>query len=139
MTTAKHAAIMRQHDGTVRLYTPFDANFVEELKARIPTQSRRWDKADKSWVIERVAILQAVSIAERYYGEVEDIPPTPLSRAVTATPHAVLHLTDDAPLGLVETVYRWLVKTHHPDKGGDLRRMQEINAAREAIAKAVQR
>ncbi len=137
MTTA---TISYQSDGSARLYTPFDPGFVEQLKARIPAALRRWDKADKSWVIEAAGIFRAVSLAEQYYDEVVDIPTTPPEpqRFRPVTPYATLYLLPDAPLGLVETAYRWLVKEHHPDTGGDTRRMQEINAAREAI-KGMQR
>jgi len=133
------ATLIRQTDGSGRLFTPFDAGFVEQLKARIPAPLRRWDKLDKCWVIESAGIFRAVSLAEQYYGEVEDIAATTPTRAVTATPHAVLHLLPDAPADLVPVVYRHLAKVKHPDRGGDTREMQRLNEAYETICKAVQR
>lgn len=132
------ATLIRQTDGSARLYTPFDAGFVAELKARLPASLRRWDKPDKCWIIEATAIFRAVSLAEQYYGAVEDIPATP-SRFLVTTPHATLHLLPDAPADLVPVVYRHLAKVNHPDRGGDTREMQRINAAYETICKAVQR
>lgn len=52
----------------------------------------------------------------------------PLSQAYSA-----LHLTKDAPLPVVEAVYRTLAKIHHPDLGGDVERMKEINLAYEKV------
>lgn len=133
------ATLIRQPDGAARLYTPFDVRFVEELKARLPASLRRWDKLDKCWIIEAAGIFRAVSLAEQYYGEVEDIAVPTLRRAIPATPHAVLHLLPDAPADLVPVVYRHLAKVNHPDRGGDTREMQRINEAYETICKAVQR
>ncbi len=137
--TSRTATLIRQHDGTARLYTPFDAGFVEQLKARIPAPLRRWDKPDKCWIIEAAGVFRAVSLAEQYYGEVEDIAAATAGRPVTAAPHAVLHLLPDAPADLVPVVYRHLAKVNHPDRGGDTREMQRINEAYETICKAVQR
>ncbi len=136
MTTA---TISYQSDGSARLYTPFDAGFVEQLKARIPAPLRRWDKPDKCWIIEAAGILRAVSLAKQYYGDVEDIAATMPSRAITAAPHAVLHLMPDAPAELVPVVYKTLAKLFHPDRGGDTREMQRINEAYATICKGVQR
>jgi len=134
MTTA---TIIRQHDGCARLYTPFDAEFVQQLKARIPAPLRRWDK-EKCWIIEAAGVFRAVSLAEQYFGAVEDIPATP-SRFLVTTPHAVLYLLPDAPADLVPVVYKTLAKLCHPDRGGDVRQMQRLNEAYETLRKAVQR
>lgn len=41
----------------------------------------------------------------------------------------VLGVPEDAETDYVETIYRELVMTHHPDRGGDGDRMAEINVA----------
>lgn len=46
---------------------------------------------------------------------------------------AVLHLLPTAPPEVIKAVYRVLASIHHPDKGGDMRKMQAINAAYEAL------
>jgi hypothetical protein len=46
-----------------------------------------------------------------------------------------LHLVPGAPPEIIRAVYRELSKKHHPDKGGDIRKMQEINAAVEMVTK----
>jgi len=138
MTTA---TIIRQADGSAILHTPYDAEFVERLKATIPVSLRRWSKTDKTWVVSGSGIAQAVLLAHAFYDRVEDIPATPPapSRFRPLTPHAVLHLLPDAPADLVPVVYRHLAKVNHPDRGGDTREMQRINEAYETICKAVQR
>ncbi len=44
-------------------------------------------------------------------------------------PCAVLGVPCNAPLQQVKSAFRRLAKTHHPDLGGDVEKMAEINAA----------
>ena len=53
------------------------------------------------------------------------------------TAHAILCLTEDAPLPLVVAAYRVLSQIHHPDHGGNHERMVEINKAYEALCQVV--
>lgn len=41
----------------------------------------------------------------------------------------VLHVSKDAPIGIIEAVYREQAKSAHPDKGGDLSRWHELQSA----------
>lgn len=52
------------------------------------------------------------------------------------SPYEVLGLAVTASPELVKIAYRHLVTIHHPDKGGDVKRMAEINAAYSEIAKS---
>lgn len=49
--------------------------------------------------------------------------------------YAVLHLTEDAPAEVISAAWRALCLLHHPDKGGSVTRMQEINIAYDRIKK----
>ncbi len=135
------ATITRQSDGSAILHTPYDAEFVERLKATIPVSLRRWSKTDKTWIVSGSGIAQAVLLAHAFYDQVVDIPATPPepTRFRPQTPHRTLFLTDDAPPEIVPVVYKALAKLCHPDKGGDVRQMQRINEAYEQIQKMVQR
>lgn len=137
--TSRTATLIRQPDGTAKLFTPYSEAFVERLKATIPVSLRRWDKADKCWVVSGSGITQAVILAQVFYDRIDEITePAPRS-AGTPTPFAILHLLDDAPADLVPVVYRHLAKVNHPDRGGDTREMQRLNEAYETICKAVVR
>lgn len=50
--------------------------------------------------------------------------------------YARLYLVSGAPMNVVTAAYRALAAEHHPDKGGSLVKMQEINLAFEAIKRA---
>lgn len=48
-------------------------------------------------------------------------------------PYKVLGLTPDAEDEIIDTVYKKLVKKHHPDQGGDAEKLKEIKNAYENI------
>jgi hypothetical protein len=50
-------------------------------------------------------------------------------------PWATLYLVPGAPTEVIKAVYRALSQKYHPDRGGDVARMQEINAAMAALIK----
>lgn len=50
--TTSHAWIRHTDDGAVEFWFPFDADLVNQLKAFIPWQHRRWvDNGEKRWVV----------------------------------------------------------------------------------------
>lgn len=55
--------------------------------------------------------------------------------APPANPDLVLYLAPGAPWEVVQAAYRALAGLHHPDRGGDTAKMQEINEAYEALKK----
>lgn len=50
-------------------------------------------------------------------------------------PLSILWVLDGAPREVVDAAYKTLARLHHPDMGGDLRKMQEINAAYDSVVK----
>jgi curved DNA-binding protein CbpA len=50
-------------------------------------------------------------------------------------PWAVLYLVPGAPPEVIKAVYRALSQQYHPDRGGDVAKMQELNAAMAALIK----
>jgi hypothetical protein len=55
--------------------------------------------------------------------------PAPAGSAIVRPYWEVLTISENAPLEVAETVYRSLVKKHHPDVGGDPAKFMEIQAA----------
>ena len=71
----------------------------------------------------------ASSILDRAFAGFAALP----SGIVMPTPwRSTLGLGDDCTLEDVKAAFRELARQHHPDRGGDPKTMQRINAAREA-------
>jgi hypothetical protein len=82
------------------------------------------DDEDESWTVlhPREACANPVS------GESADRGPT-MKSGVSSGPWKVLFLVENAPVEVVKAAYRALAMKYHPDRGGDIKKMQELNAA----------
>jgi len=125
---------------------------IASLKRLIPAYSRRYSPPLKEWRIELAAedCLRewldylarnfAIQIEERQGGPAAGggahsrRPQPPAQPSKTEQAFATLHLLPSAPPELIKIVYRELAKLNHPDRGGNLRAMQEINAAFDHLA-----
>ena len=65
-------------------------------------------------------------------------PPRP-GRIMRADEFTALYLLPSAPPEVVRAAHKALAQMHHPDKGGDLRVMQVVNAAFDTIVKEAAR
>lgn len=128
-------AVRVVHEGRVsRFYTPFHDEFRTTLKAEIPSPMRAWDSDLKCWVIAQPYVQDALAIARRFFKVIETGQQREHEHRAHTTgngngPYATLYVTADAPMEVIKAAYRALALLHHPDHGGDLQRMQEINAA----------
>jgi len=131
-------------DRSCELSTPYVAEFVTELKYTIPNFARSWIAERKIWIVSAQYADVAVQLAERYFTVIElnKEQKRSYSSAHCArahydpdSDHSKLHLLPTAPAELVKVAYRCLVILYHPDHGGDITKMQTINAAYERLAK----
>jgi hypothetical protein len=126
-------------NGQLELNTPYRKPFVDRLKESIPADYREWRPDEKVWMIEFGYHQIAIRLFEMFYpdGEVQSATTHQRHRTTTAS-HApvsidpdrrLLYVNNDAPQEVVSAAYRALSKLHHPDRGGDLTRMQQLNDA----------
>lgn len=137
--------VTRWPTGAITLDTPYDAEYVEDLKASIPAISRRYDGASRNWVVKPPYVEVAIGILARHFPEgweERDADVDGARRASSSpsgTPEwaATLFVQPDAPLEVAEAAYRALAKMSHPDlagaRAGDVtdagRRMASLNDA----------
>jgi hypothetical protein len=126
---------------TVGLVTPFNRDFVDALKCRIPAAYRRWDPVSKAWFVSYPYDAMALQILLAYFPHAE-IGARPPARSFDGSragctcddDHRALHVCQDAPAEVVRAAYRALARLRHPDGGGDVATMQALNAAYERLA-----
>jgi hypothetical protein len=55
----------------VHLYTPFDASFIDRLKALVPQDLRTWDRDLGAWYVFETYAEQAVALARSYWPDID--------------------------------------------------------------------
>jgi len=135
--------------GGVRLLTPFDQDFITELKDRIPYRSRAFDADTKSWIVKMPYVDDALELAAETF---EGMTELYSERPATATPRpepphgyaecvrrvvgyyvheAALWVIPGAPEDVVRAAYKALALSAHPDVAGPSAHgaMVRLNAA----------
>jgi DnaJ domain len=141
-----------EYEVAVKIKALFSDTFHElitSLKSRIPFTHRNYDGQLKVWMVQKCdAFDEWLEYAEREHGanvtihgqeekKSEQRSNRKTGRNEEADPFNTLHLLPSAPVEVIKAAYKALALIHHPDKGGDLRRMQAINIAYEQLIKKV--
>ena len=141
---------LTQEDNWVVVNGIIKKQFSNYLKYEIkPLTYRKFDAGKGKWLFYHTKLNLIAPIAKKIYGHVDwsELPTTWQMMAAGATPPNVeipplndspyqqLYLVNDAPLEVVRSAYKTLVKMYHPDVGGDLDKIQQINVAYEEILK----
>lgn len=131
--TRETGATIWLKDGWLHCRTPYDADFVNILKAKIPASHRKWDGIDKIWKVDPSKDEVLVEIITRFFGE-----PTVLEdkEVVVLTANAGDPYSDLlrlAPNDVLKSVFRLIATALHPDKGGQADKMTKANQAWAAI------
>lgn len=61
------ATVTENADGSVTLKTPYNGEFVADLKTSVPWTARSWDGANRAWVVTREHAATARAIVEKHY------------------------------------------------------------------------
>lgn len=134
MMSDKAAILKSDRPGWVKVVTPYNKSFVQDLKDEIPPGHRMWDAALKCWYVNDVYLDELITCVKHFYKNVE----TDLlqSEAPAGTgPYAELHLLSSAPNELIKKAYQLLAFKAHPDSGGSDAAFKKLNGAYEVICK----
>ncbi len=74
MESKKRTAHISYADGQAAVTSPYDADFVSELKSGL--KSRRWNPEKKCWVVDIKERQKLIEITSRFYEVIEDNEPT---------------------------------------------------------------
>jgi hypothetical protein len=110
---------------------PYDKGFTDSLKTSLPSKKRIWDANDKCWYVVKDQFDRLSHLMGQYFDDVLlfDFP----AQEVSTDAWAVLHLTPNAPMQVVQAAYKALAKMHHSDLGGDDELMKAVNVSYKQI------
>lgn len=66
----KQAIITKQGE-KIALQSPYDGDFVAELKDAVPYTDRRWDRDNKVWLVAEAEADKAIEITAKYFEVVD--------------------------------------------------------------------
>ncbi len=61
-------------NGGLKVITPYNQNFVFELKAGVPAVARRWDRSSKAWLVSRAYCDTIRDLITKHYGATPIMP-----------------------------------------------------------------
>jgi hypothetical protein len=124
--------------------TPYNATFVEALKKLLPASDREWDPQTKIWTFVEKYLDTLAQVVEQYF-HVKPIilrridaerASSPPSRVTASKMDSVItQFFKLLPFDAVEKAYKVAALTLHPDRGGDMTKMSELNAMWDRIRK----
>ncbi len=126
-------------DGRAELRFPYDALFIERLKATVPAYARAYDPIGKTWTVRPPYTDVAARLMFTVFPDVDVVEQTSAGTTFDrgGDPREaaliVLHLRETAPPELIGAAHKCLARLHHPDQGGSHETMLAVNAAAEAL------
>lgn len=125
---------------------PYQPNFVEFIKAKVPGSDRAWVASTKTWVIKEnwmevikllatelwpgqvtIVTRQEVEDAEKKMREAQRLA---ILQALPTRERAMFEFFEVCPLECLAAAYKRAAMLLHPDKqGGDANKMSQLNAA----------
>jgi len=132
----KRASVNRSDSkGWVSLITPYNTEFLEELKMQIPGSMRRWIPDKKIWEVSDLYLDKAVLIMKQFFDEIITDMFDEEPKAVENVFQPLFEILKDMPNGSMEKVYRALSMALHPDVGGSAEQMIKLNQAYDMVKK----
>src|SRR6478609_296376 len=130
----------------IYIYAPYNAEFIDALKAIVPAELRLWENDEKRWYVFESYAEKAIAIVKTYWPNLLDNRQARQQErqqrqwkasinVAPANDYAALYVTSDAPAEVIRAAYKALALLHHPDNGGNLTTMQKINGAFTSLKK----
>ena len=116
-----------ERPGYISVVTPYKSEFVEELKWAIPHPHRLWDNEMKCWLVSEAYLPRLMEILDDFYDEIINsiVKEEPIAQNLFKS------ILDILPDEYVQRVYSALAQAVHPDHGGSVEQMTQLNLAYE--------
>ena len=104
---------------------PYNAETIAQIREKIPKGKKSWNQDDKIWEFSVETIEVLIEILTKNYDEVIDltkeVPPVMMPSSGLDPLLSLLDQDD------IQKIQRMLSMKYHPDKGGDGKKMAQIN------------
>lgn len=114
-------------EGWLKLFIPYDVDFIEDLKESLPSNCRWWDRNQKCWHVQ-ADFLQTVLELCQEYCDATNNQVKPASKAAPQ-PNIFEEVFKIIPQDYTSRVYAALAQAVHPDHGGSNEIMKQLNLA----------
>jgi len=150
--------ILRRPNDWITLVTPYEPDYIDALKFKIPSSHRDYDPESRSWDIYGVTYVRsAIALVHTYFNKVEELMPhKPMQQQPPPNPppwerphsgsnsadqdYTILGLLPGATKRLIEAAYKARVHEFHPDANGihkDGKAFIELTSAYERLLRKV--
>jgi len=127
-TGPTRASILRGNSSDwIKVISPFDQRYVDELKTMIQPTHRRWDATEKVWHVHTLFLDTVVMLTKKFFDEVT----TDLIDSPTDDGNLFRQVFETIPKDYIDKVYFALSQACHPDHGGTNEMMSQLNQAYE--------
>lgn len=114
--------------------TPFNREFVEDLKDEVGYNNRKWDADNKVWKVDVDELDKVEELCRKYFDEVNFIETEqPSNGGGAESPYH--DMLCDVPDEVLKRVYHLIAVGVHPDHGGSTELMSKVNDAWRMIQK----
>lgn len=124
-----------------RLAVPYNQTFTELFKQLIPHSDRAWHPDSKIWTITEKYFDPTATLLKKMFGGAITIISRDAAEKVSAPPPVKLAPLDQVLLQFIkllpheaaQSAYRKAALLLHPDKGGDMEKMANLNTCWQRI------
>jgi len=120
----KASLLKSDEKGFVIMLTPYQKEFVEEFKIKVPYPHRKWDPDKKVWLVAETMLEATVELMKKYFDDIS----TNLLTEETGN-NLWESVFTAIPNDYIDVVYRALCQAVHPDHGGTDEQMKQLNMA----------
>ncbi len=123
----KTATVFKSYvPGWYEVVTPYDVDFIDDLKFFIKPDDRTWLPVDKLWRIRatELGVLKTLLVNHNFNVEVVD-------EVQSSGNNLFAQVFDIIPAEYINKVYHALAQAIHPDHGGSVKQMTDLNNAYE--------
>jgi hypothetical protein len=125
-----------------RMTVPYNPSFNETFKTLIPHSDRAWSPDSKTWTITENYFNATKSLVEKIFGNATVITRSAQEKASQPPPvktapidQVLLQFVRLLPYDAARRAYLLAANALHPDKGGDMTKMADLNACWQRLEK----